>query len=214
MAEAQPVIDEWRRMGYHVALWRNGTEWDKPIDADFVRASPEYHGWGPSINELIRDVIQIDRHAEWFVGGGDDTYPDQQFNPLQIASECTEHFGGTNGVMQPIGDLKDWPNSHIDRFAGSPWIGKEFALRALGGKGPFHPELHHMFGDEFLQVYAEHLGVFWQRPDLTHRHQHWMREGQRSQPPHLKAVNTSAHWNASKEIFARLKADVLAGRIK
>ncbi len=90
----------------------------------------------------------------------------------------------TFGVMQPTGDR--WgedPNAanpkhrspYIDRVCGSAWIGREFARRINQGKGPLWPEYFHMSVDRELQGVALKYGVLWQRPDLTHLHQHWGR---------------------------------------
>jgi hypothetical protein len=216
--ETQLVVNAWRQMGYKVALWRNGEARNEHIECDHKKVTPDYRGWGPSINILIRELLLVDPAAEWFVGGGDDTYPDLTTRANVIAEQCAAHFHrgldqSTFGVMQPIGDLQAWPGSRIDKFAGSPWIGKDFALRALGGRGPFHSELHHMFGDEFLQIYAQRLGCFWQRADLTHRHEHWMRETGRPEPDHLKVVNSRGHWNESRMIFERLVKELNEGKI-
>jgi hypothetical protein len=121
----------------------------------------------------------------------------------------------TFGVMQPTGHRwGDRQGPYIDRVAGSAWIGRTFALRMNKGQGPFHPDFTHMFSDECLQEVATKLGVFWQRPDLIHFHQHWglPREGERfatsdRMPEHVKQWNTPKHWKDSKELFERLKAD-------
>jgi hypothetical protein len=68
------------------------------------------------------------------------------------------------------------------------------------------PEFTHMFGDEHLQRYAQHLGVFWQRPDLAHFHDHAQRDQMSSPPPHMAQWNTPEHWQRSKAIFDRLVA--------
>jgi hypothetical protein len=100
----------------------------------------------------------------------------------------------------------------IDRVAGSPFIGREFARRVLHGNGPFYPQFRHMFGDQALQCVAEKLGVFWQRRDLTHYHDHAQRtEGvhvgpPKPLPPHMVQWNTRAHWDESKAEFERLQA--------
>lgn len=117
----------------------------------------------------------------------------------------------TFGVMQPTGD--DWSDFHegkrsriIERIAGSPWMGREFCLRMNGGQGPLWPEYTHCFEDEELQLVAQKLGVFWQRPDLTHFHHHWMRAEHPSVPPHLREATSKAHWNKFKALFEQRKA--------
>ncbi len=122
----------------------------------------------------------------------------------------------TFGVMQPTGDrwhegLGGFTNAPIDRVAGSPWIGREFARRMYGGKGPYFPGYKHMFVDEELQRVAEKYGVFWQRRDLTQRHNHWGRGAtdkaviEAKIPAHLVQWNTPEHWKESKALFESRK---------
>ena len=126
-------------------------------------------------------------------------------------------FGPTSDVCQhcwlPANHPKHLLGAYIDRVAGSPWIGREFARRVYRGNGPFWPEFYHMFDDEHLQCVATKLGVFWQRRDLTHLHEHWgrPREGERlgqasRMPDFLVTANSRANWDRSKAIFERLKA--------
>jgi hypothetical protein len=103
--------------------------------------------------------------------------------------------------------------AYIDRVAGSPWIGREFARRMYQGRGPYWPEYTHMGVDEELQAVAMKYGVFWQRPDLTHFHQHWgrPREGETigqsdRMPAFLKQANSAGEWKRYKRIFAERKA--------
>jgi hypothetical protein len=63
-----------------------------------------------------------------------------------------------------------------------------------------------MFGDQLLQAHAKHLGVFWQRPDLTHFHDHAQRDQVSPPAPHMAQWNTVRHWAQSKAIFERLVA--------
>ena len=113
----------------------------------------------------------------------------------------------TFGVMQPVGDpWSDTMGRIIDRIAGSPWLGREWCRRANKGQGPFWPEFTHMFGDEHLQRYAQSLGVFWQRPDLTHFHDHAQRDQVSPPAPHMAQWNSPQHWAQSKAIFERLVA--------
>lgn len=101
---------------------------------------------------------------------------------------------------------------------GSPWMGREWCLRANQGQGPLWPEFAHMFVDEHLMCVAEKLGVYWRRPDLIHLHHHFMRQSTaldspavgKPIPDHLKQWNTQKHWNESKAIFERLKAQDFA----
>lgn len=150
------------------------------------------------------------------------------------------HTGATFGVMQATGDrwghdrnthtpqlTKDGrcsqcghPKDHyrhmmgayIDRVAGSPWMGREFCLRANHGKGPLWPGYYHMGCDEELQAVATRLGVFWQRPDLIHLHQHWGRGVgdamglTANMPDFLKRANSREEWAKYKELFLEREA--------
>jgi hypothetical protein len=234
--EIRDRLERWRDMGYKIALWRNGPHANDMVDCYSLLITPEYNGWGASINRLINRVMAIDTGAEWFVGGGDDTDPDPTKRSDVIARECSLYFGNdpddpgnpepyesTFGVMQPTGDRwgenEPWARSmfpdapaYIDRICGSPWIGREFARRMNQGKGPFWPEFYHMFADECLCEVAKKLGVLWQRRDLTHHHEHPRRDGVARTPDF--AVSTGIYgtdeWQKSKAIFERLKASGFA----
>ncbi len=225
------TIPLWRKMGYKVAVLRQG----EPIDCEVQIPTGEYRGWAPSVNLLAKWVVEHDQHAEWIVTGGDDYEPDMSKDADDIAFECWEHFGvlsqicggtpydTTWGVMQPTGDRwGDTPQSraqygenrgaYIDRIAGSPWFGREWVKRAYGGNGPMWGEYFHMYGDEELKEVAEKLGVYWPRRDLIQLHKHWGRKpdsapASRSDiPEFLHQVNTTHHWHESKKIFDTRKA--------
>ena len=75
-----------------------------------------------------------------------------------------------------------------------------------------------MFGDECLKRTAEKLGVYWARPDLVHKHNHFQRASDaidakavsKPIPPHLAKWNTRAHWDEMQAIFRRLEAEDFA----
>ena len=217
----------WRERGYKIGLARDE---DSPFDDDLPdsRWLGPYPGYAIVVNRLIADIMTVDASAEWYVVAGDDIEPDAAHTAEEIAAQCEGyftklHYGNeahhaaergplsTLGVMQPTGDR--WTEDHhgsacVDRVASSAWIGREFALRVNQGNGPLWPEYTHMFVDEELQEVATRLGVFWQRRDLIHLHNHWQRpKGVTNAdcPPHLLKVNTSEHWRESKEIFMRRK---------
>lgn len=213
-AIADACFRQWKSLGYKVAVLRDDS-CDLP-HADLVPILAQYPGYAKAVNMLVRTAIAYDSAAEWFVIGGDDVYPDPSHSADEIAAECRAHFGekgtrrfATFGVMQPTGDQwGDAQGPYIERVAGSAWIGRGFALHVYDGLGPLWPEYTHMFVDEELQCVAEHLGVFWQRPDLVHRHEHCLRR--RALPedlaPHLRKWNTPEHWRQSKALFERRKA--------
>ena len=222
--EAQACIDKWRAMGYRVAIQRDTGAY--PVDCDYLVMKP-WEGYAKACNGLIKDVMEFDDSAQWFVLGGDDTDPDPNKRADEIADELRQYFWTmkpkeckccferpiyTFGVMQPTGDR--YAGGSIDRIAGSPWIGREFCERAYGGNGPLWHEYRHFFEDQELQDVAEKLGVYWQRPDLTHLHHHFMRASddinaqavQKPIPPHLIEANSPAHWNKFKALYESRKA--------
>lgn len=224
-AVATECLDAWRSMGYRIALLRQG----ELIAGDLVISTERYLGWAASTNMLVREVMERDLEAQWFVGGGDDYLPDLEHSADEIAAQCTEHFSGTYGVMQCTGDRwgsddmwakKMYPDApaYIDRIAGSPWMGREFCQRAWKGQGPMHPGFHHMHGDECLTLYAEHFGIYWRRRDLTQLHNHWGRPtndnpspSKADMPAFLAEVNSRAHWDESKALLNQLRETNFSG---
>lgn len=208
-SEAQPILDLWKARGYNTAVLRD--QGDEEVRADILWRAQTYAGWGDAINLLAKMVFGHDGKCEWIVAAADDIEPDK-CPPDLIAKDCTLHFAGTFGVMQPTGDR--FAQGSIDRICGSPWLGREFCRRMYKGRGPFFPEYRHMFVDEELQEVAKHYGVLWQRPDLVHLHLHFMREHRgldsnatRTEvPAHLAEANTREHWDKYKALFLARKA--------
>jgi hypothetical protein len=240
--EAEKVLKLWKERGYKIALWRDNTDCDsQPVNRliDLGFTEPVYPGYAVAVNGLIEMAQAFDSSAEWFVAAGDDIEPDLNHSAEEIAEQCRFHFedlhGGnahheTFGVMQPTGDRwQDTPRTRemfgenrgalIDRVCGSAWIGREFARRAYGGKGPLFPGYQHMFVDEELQAVATKLGVLWQRRDLIQLHRHVLRPQTGDvlavdttvaahlyeHAPHLVKWNTKEHWDESKKLFEERK---------
>ncbi len=220
------TIPLWRKMGYKVAVLRQG----EPIDCEVQIPTGEYRGWAPSVNLLAKWVVEHDPSALWIVTGGDDYEPDMRHSPREIAADCERHFAEENGwhlhtfgVMQPTGDrwgdtdmarkqYGEKRGAYIDRIAGSPWFGREWVNRAYGGNGPMFAGYKHMYADEELKEVAEKLGVYWPRRDLIQLHQHWGRRPgdefatMADCPEFLHQVNTPQHWHESQKIFVERKA--------
>lgn len=215
--EAQECIDAWRAMGYLVAIWRDiGAD---TVDCDYLRVG-DYKGYARSVNALVADVMAYDTDAQWFVTGGDDTWPDQTKRAEVIAAECWEHFvqdkerecgccheavSATFGVMQPTGD-----GHGIESICGSPWMGREFCARVNQGSGPLWHQYWHMFVDSELQAVAQKLGILWQRPDLKHEHRHYSFSG-KIPPPYIRHATSGQHWAESQALFGRRKASGFPG---
>ena len=212
--EAQDCLNRWRKMGYKIALLRQG----EPVEADLLIPTGEYLGWPRSTNILAKEILRRDASASWCVGGGDDYWPDPDHGAFEIAVECSWHFlvGScwTFGVMQPAGDR--WGDTEssrqtfgqdrgaeIDRICGSPWMGREWCERAYLGIGPMWPGYTHLYADEELHDVAEKLGVLWQRRDLTQYHNHPCRtEGYSAyNKGHLKPLYEPEAWAREREHF-------------
>lgn len=199
-AEADPVLERWQAQGYRVAVLRQG---EAVKHTDVHISTPTYKGWAASINYLCRFILERDAETQFIVSGGDDTLPDPDHTAEEIAHEITEHFGDTFSVTQPTGDLRAWPNSRIDHFAGSPWLGREWCRRMYGGAGPMFAGYPHCWADEELMQVAIKLGVFWQRPDLVHRHEHFLRD-KRPKPTYADMIGRD--YGDSRALFEQRRA--------
>lgn len=219
VAECKPVFEAWRDMGYYTLIQRDhGAECGELWDVAEIIQRP-YRGYVESVNALAKAALASDPGCDWIVTGGDDTYPDPNKRAEEIAAECSEHFRGSFGIMQPTGD--PWADSQgriIERLAGSAWMGREWCRRAYQGRGPQCPEYHTYFADIELQCVAQRLGVFWQRHDLTHMHQNWARpksEGDHPTrqriPEFLAEVNSPEYWGRWKPIFDRRQREGFPG---
>lgn len=229
--EVNATMEKWRARGYKIALWRDrGAE--AIACADLILDGETYPGYAKAVNQLVRDVLRIDPDCDWVVAGGDDTDPDPRKSADEIAIECSEYFGelqgrhrngppgmedcispySTFGVVQPTGD--SFAARQIETICGSPWMGREFCQRINRGTGPLWPEYAHMFVDQELQEVAQRLGILWQRPDLTHYHHHFTREGNDANwalgrarmPNFLRAVNSPQHWAIFDALFKARRA--------
>jgi len=119
-----------------------------------------------------------------------------KFESGPICADC--HGTGTSALL--------------DRICGSPWIGREFAQRVYGGKGPLFEGYFHNFADEELQCVARKLGVLWQRRDVTQVHRHWSREG-KPMPEWASKINNAleSDWEQSQALFRSRKAHGFPG---
>lgn len=222
-AEAQRRIDVWRKQGCSVALMRQGSS----VDCELLVPTAKYIGWPASTNHLAQSLL-ADPEMRWVVGGGDDTLPDLAHTADEIAAQCEEHFGGTLGIMQATGDR--WGDDAtsrrmfgvhrgalIDRVAGSPWMGREWIRRAYQGQGPMPGMYWHSYADEELQEVAEGMGLFWQRRDLIHMHEHCQRAEPENKPKSQapdwhRAATGGVNWVLDKSLFARRKAAGFPGK--
>lgn len=210
--EANPILRIWQQQGYGIAVLRKGSA----VNADIIipEVMGQYKGWSSAVNMLACEVLNRDANCQWIVTAGDDTYPDPNLSAELIANQLFAHFGGTFGVMQPTGDR--WYPNHplggcsIDHIAGSPWMGREWCLRAHGGRGPLWPEFYHNFADQMLQDISSKLGAFWQRLDIVHYHDHVSRRTPslwKGHQPDWHAESHGSSYHRDKIVYDRLAAD-------
>lgn len=190
------TLAKWKARGYRTAVLVDG-ETPAPANADVVHREPIYKGYGWANNLLV----ELLPGADIYVFGGHDIDPDPDHDPQAIGRECIAKFGGTFFVMQPTGD--PWIDHCIRHFCGSPWIGREFAKRAYGGRGPYWPEYFHYYDDTELQNIAIRERCFWQREDLSQVHSHWSKS-QLERPEYL--IKTQPRVASSRELFGRRRA--------
>lgn len=128
LAEANKALDRWREMGYKLALLRD--EGDDPHPAcDILVTRTTYPGWGASANLLGRTALERDLECDWCVVAGDDTYPDPNRTPGEIAEECSAHFCNAVecNVPSPGGSGRDapswkrWSTFGVMQPTGDPW---------------------------------------------------------------------------------------------
>lgn len=230
------TVKLWKAKGYRVAVFRDLGAPALP-EADFV-VTGEYRGYASAVNTLIRRILHADPKVDWFVTGGDDVHPDPNHTPDEIARQCSKHFTirpdlawkdgvsidkrvhawelgavtvDTLGVMQPTGDVwmvDETGKGAAERVCCSPWIGREFCQRSYKGLGPIWPGWYHYYEDEELQEVAIKLGILWQRKDLSHFHDHWMRNGGQ-RPKYLNEAKLD--WNRAKALFQERKANGFPG---
>lgn len=198
-------LARWKARGYGTAVLANGPAYQAAVgNADRVFRCETYPGWARSVNILCSNLT-----ADIVITGGDDMDPDPKADPQQVAREFVEHFGGLYGVMQPTGDR--WgenesatsPSGPVsERICGSPWMGREFYTRWNGGLGPLWPAYVHNFADEELCETLKLHGLLWQRRDLTHHHDHWLRTGRRM-PDYMRAP--MAAWDRDQKLLRQRK---------
>ena len=164
------MIDIWHEYGCQVAVLVNHPHGYRVLpEADMVILQKEWRGFPVAANILCQRVP-----ADIVVVVGDDLYPDPNTTAQQVGEEMLSRFPDLYGVVQPTGDRYGLP----DICCISPWIGQTFIERAYRGRGPYWEGYYHYFADHELQLAAEKLGVFQQRPDLVQYHDHWQRKGE------------------------------------
>jgi hypothetical protein len=194
---ARTALEAWRARGYYVAVHLDpGLLQGETIGADVQHVAP-FQGYWSSVNALAQSVAD---KATMIVAAADDMEPDPVQHPNAIAEAFYQRFPDGYGVMQPTGD----DLAGTDKICGSPWFGMRWVAEAYCGRGPCPLKYRHFFGDEELLHVARGQGVLWQRPDLTQRHNHWMRPGG---PPRTDyQIKSSAWWDADQQLFNERRA--------
>ncbi len=184
-ANCRRHLPRWREMGYNIAVLRDSATSDQAeeIPADIVVWVERYMGWAASVNYLCREVIPAS--CQVVVTGGDDMLPDPNHTAEELASQFLDRFPDTFGVMQPHGD----EFLQARNYCGSPWLGRAWCEKMYGGKGPLWPGYWHNWADNELFWLSKCMGVLWERPDLSHHHVHFSREGK--QPAAYWSQNVS-----------------------
>jgi len=197
------TLRKWQEKGYKVAAFRDVRAEPLPW-LNMVRHTL-YEGYAKAVNLLCEDLLGCEAlygKIQIIVTGGDDVDPPDA-DPYEIQRGFVQHFPDLYGVMQPTGDrwmVDDQGRSASERVAYSPWMGREWVLRANGSRGPLWPEYYHFFVDEHLQCAATMQGVFWQRPNLCQYHHWWGREGGK-RPLHLVKTEAGERWREGKALF-------------
>jgi len=133
----------WKDRGYATCvLFENDPE--LPDSIDMKINDHKWKGFPAAANVLCHTLAST---FDIVVIGGDDLYPDPNKSPLDIMMHFKDHFGGTFGLMSPIGD--DY--GAIKDAAICPWIGAEYILKMYGGYGPYWEGYYHYYCDGELQ---------------------------------------------------------------
>lgn len=202
-AQCNAALRRWSERGYRTAVYRDPGE-AAGVEAHLVLEAP-YAGYAQAVNRLCRIILDGWPKTEWIVTGGDDVVPVPDVSPDAIASECTRHFGGTFGVMEPTGDGSE----NHRRCAVAPWLGAEWCRRMYGGEGPYWPGWFHFWVDAELHDVASMLGAYWERPDLCQLHKHWTLTPGTTRPAYLTAA--AARNEADHQVYLRRKAGGFPG---
>ena len=186
--ECGETFAKWKAMGYKTAALVDGATLD-PQNADLIIRTDAYPGYGAAVNRLARAAVE--HGADIVVTGGDDISPDPRYSVSEIAADFGRHFRGTLGVMQPYREADPVTGGEAGS-AVSPWLGKEWILRAYQGKGPLNEAYHHYFTDTELRDVAIHHGLYWENHGVEQFHDIWsrglsqnMQEFRRNHPSYL-----------------------------
>lgn len=177
--KCRKVLPIWAERGYRTAVLQNFERGDIP--ADIVEWHDFYPGWPESVNILCRSIVP--QSCDLIVSGGDDMLPDPHHSAKELAAQFFGRFPDGFGVMQPHGD----EFLSAKRYCGSPFIGRAWFQSMYSGRGPMYGGYHHNYADNELFWVAKGLNALWDRPDLSHFHDHFTRGGH-AQPKYWESV--------------------------
>jgi hypothetical protein len=187
------TLPRWRAQGYKIAVLQNVERGEIP--ADLAVWANAYPGWAESINILTRTVVP--RTAALVVSGGCDMLPDPNHDAQSLAGDFFRRFPDGFGVMQPHGD--EFRNAR--HYCGSPFLGRGWIDTMYQGHGPMCGAYRHNWADLELYWVAKGLGALWERPDLTHWHEHLDRA--RAVTPGWWTRNVQSHDRHDVELYLR-----------
>lgn len=209
--KCRKTLPAWRERGYKIAILQNFARGDVPADRTIWY--DYYPGWPESINILCRDVVP--RDCDLVVSGGDDMYPDPKHTARELREQFYSKFPDGFGGMQPQGD--EFMGSRL--YCGSPFLGRSFWERMYAGRGAMCGQYKHSWADNELYWVSKGMGVLWERFDLTHFHEHFLREAtvapdywsRASKGPDYWAKNVQAFELEDCLIYVKRKAAGFAG---
>ena len=174
---AKKTFPIWKQLGYKIAVIcpdKYTREYSSLVDLMITESEiGGYRGWPHAVNHLSKVLTQYDI----IIAGGDDMYPDPNYEAHQLRLQFVRHFGGTCGVMQPYGDkFGSMAYDTCEQICGSAWLGKEFRDRINNNNGPLWHEYWHMYADTELYQIAKKYNYLWVREDLSQYHEHRTRD--------------------------------------
>lgn len=187
------TLPKWKERGYKIAVLQNVERGEIP--ADISVWSDHYPGWSASINKLCKEIVPSD--AAIVVSGGCDMLPDPNFTAQELADQFFTKFPDGFGVMQPHGD--EFANAR--HYCGSPFLGRRWIDTMYQGNGPMCGMYRHNWGDVELYWVAKCMGALWERPDLTHFHEHFRRDNEQGAKPRWWVENVEKNDRRDVELF-------------
>ena len=186
IARSNETAKAWAGLRYQVAVATELPIPPKDICAHRVFNFTKYDGYYRSMNTVCQWLVR-EMKADIVVCAGDGIMPDTRYPAWGLGGMFVQKFPNGLGIMQAIGhrwqadrgpgqyNFHDWPST--ERRCESPWIGREFILRAYGGRGPYSDAYAQYYGDAELHDVAQKMGVLWRNENVAQRSIHWSQVG-------------------------------------